>query len=135
FTVVGTLKAEVSLSTNYNGGNSYTFIAEPKNGGVNPKFNWYVNGKLLPDETGQSYTAVDLQPWDKVTVSMLSSRDCAEPRLATSEAATTSVSGLANEINGLVLAPNPNKGSFTISAQGIGSDKATIYITNTLGQQ
>src|SRR5690606_10639684 len=53
----------------------------------------------------------------------------------TSKQATTSVAGLTNEINGLVLAPNPNKGSFIIKAEGIGNDKATVYITNTLGQQ
>ncbi|MCB0698143.1 MAG: hypothetical protein KDC07_12310, partial [Chitinophagaceae bacterium] len=103
--VVSNLTAEVGIATSYNGGNSYTFIAQPKNGGDDPEFHWYVNNKLLPGETGQSFTTDILKPWDKVTVAMLSSRDCAMPRLATSRQATTSVTSVGNNI-GVTLAPN-----------------------------
>ncbi|MCB0697459.1 MAG: hypothetical protein KDC07_08855, partial [Chitinophagaceae bacterium] len=89
FDVVSNLLAEVGISTSYNGGNSYTFIADPKNGGTAPRFYWYVNNKLQQGETNQSFTTDVLKPWDKVSVAMLTSRDCAEPKMATSRLATT----------------------------------------------
>src|SRR5690606_4922430 len=107
---------------------------DPKNGGTNPKFNWYVNGKLLPGETGQSYMATDLKPWDKVTVSMLSSRDCAEPKFVTSREATTSVAGVARAIDIFTLSPNPNKGNFTINAEGVMSNTVSMSVINAIGQ-
>lgn len=134
FDVVTDLIAEVDVDVNYNGGNSYTFIANPTNGGTEPEFYWYVNGKLLPGETGQSFTSTTLAPWDKVTVGMVSSRDCALPRLATSRQATTGVSDISNGAVNLVLAPNPNKGDFTVRANGINTDVVRISISNTVGQ-
>ncbi|MCB9045579.1 MAG: T9SS type A sorting domain-containing protein [Chitinophagales bacterium] len=131
--VVSNLLAEVGIATSYNGGNSYTFIAEPTNGGDNPEFHWYVNNKLLPNETGQSFTTDILKPWDKVTVAMLSSRDCAMPRLATSRQATTSVASIDDNA-GITLAPNPNTGKFTVHANGIGNNAANITVMNTVGK-
>lgn len=132
--IVTSLLAEVSIQVGYNGGNSYTFIADPKNGGANPRYYWYVNGKLQVGETGQSFTSETLAPWDKVTVGMFTSRECAMPKLATSRQATTGVSGVEASEAGIVLAPNPNKGAFTIQANNLGNSTATIAIINTVGQ-
>jgi len=133
FSIVNNLVASVNLSVSYNGGSSYTFIADPVNGGTDPKYVWYLNGQLIPNETGQSFTSEKLAPWDKVEVGMLTSRDCAMPKLAKSRLATTSVSSVEGGVSDMVLAPNPNKGSFTVSAQ-TGFDKARIYIANAIGQ-
>jgi|GEM_PF-3078768 len=133
FEVVSNLVAEVGVSVSYNGNNSYTFIAEPTNGGIDPKYVWYVNGQLVPNETGQSFTSETLAPWDKVEVGMLTSRDCAMPKLAKSRLATTGISSVEGGVSDIVLAPNPNKGSFTVSANTV-VDKATVYIINSVGQ-
>ncbi|MCB0698079.1 MAG: T9SS type A sorting domain-containing protein [Chitinophagaceae bacterium] len=134
FSVVSNLLAEVGISTSYNGNNSFTFIADPKNGGTEPRYSWYINGKLLPDETGQSFTTETLKPWDKVSVGMQTSRDCANPKLAMSRLATTGVTDLSDNATNITLSPNPNRGSFTVKSDNITTDKAGIYISNTLGQ-
>jgi|GEM_PF-2497422 len=134
FSVVSNLLAEVDVAVSYNGGNSYTFIANPKNGGSSPKYVWYVNGQLVPNETGQSFTTEKLAPWDKVEVGMLTSRDCAEPRLARSRLATTSVAAIGNEGSGVSVSPSPNKGSFVIKAGDVGSGDVFISIANSVGQ-
>lgn len=132
--VVSSLLAEVGISSSYNGGNSYTFIADPKNGGANPRYYWYVNGKLQVGETGQSFTTETLAPWDKVTVGMFTSRDCAEPKLATSRQATTGVADVEYGAAKVVLSPNPNRGIFTLQANNLGVGNAKLAVVNTLGQ-
>ncbi|MCB0697458.1 MAG: T9SS type A sorting domain-containing protein [Chitinophagaceae bacterium] len=134
FSIVSNLLAEVGITTSYNGGNSYTFIADPKNGGVSPKYVWYVNGKLVPNENGQSFTTDALKPWDKVTVGMQTSRDCAQPKMATSRIATTDVSEVVKTDENIVLSPNPNNGNFTIKSKSLLLDGASVYITNAIGQ-
>jgi len=134
FSVVSNLQAEVGISVGYNGGNSYTFIAEPTNGGNNPKYVWYINGQLVPNETGQSFTTDKLAPWDKVEVGMLTSRDCAEPRLAKSRLATTSIASVNGSDLGVLVSPNPNRGSFIIKANNLGGNTAFITVMNTVGQ-
>lgn len=133
--VVSSLLAEVGISTTYNGGNSYTFIADPKNGGASPRYYWYVNGKLQVGETGQSFTTETLAPWDKVTVGMFTSRECAEPKLATSRQATTGVVDVENGAVKVVLSPNPNRGIFTLQASNLGAGNVRLAVVNALGQK
>mgnify|MGYP000607091257 CR=1 FL=1 len=134
FSVVSNLKAEVGVSVSYNGNNSYTFIADPVNGGVDPKYVWYKNGKLIPNENGQSFTSETLAPWDNIEVGMLTSRDCAMPKLAMSRLATTGVSTINSNIGTITVAPNPNKGIFSVQSENTGANEVSIYITNAIGQ-
>ncbi len=134
FSIVDNLVAAVGLSVGYNGGTSYTFIASPQNGGTNPKYVWYVNGQLVPNETGQSFTTDKLAPWDKVEVGMLTSRDCAEPKLAKSRLATTSVATAENNSSEALVFPNPNKGVFILKAKSVANKDAVVLILNSVGQ-
>ncbi len=134
FSVVSNLQAEVALNVSYNGGTSYTFIADPQNGGANPKYVWYINGQLVPNESGQSFTTDKLAPWDKVEVGMLTSRDCAMPKLAKSRLVTTSVAGVSSSDIGVLLLPNPNKGNFDVKANNLGNGAVNIAVLNNLGQ-
>lgn len=140
FHVTQNTSASVQINSIYNGGNSYSFIADPKNGGAKPEFYWYVNGKLLPNQNKKVLTTDKLSSFDKVHVEMLSSIECAEPRLSSSSLKTTAVVDAEVDDIVLQLAPNPNTGRFTISGnikqagQSTAQKNLDVNITNTLGQ-
>lgn len=132
FAVADALVPAVSLKVTNNGDGSHTFSATALNGGANAKYYWFVNGKMQTAVSGPDFTTSDLKPWDKVTVGLYSSLDCAEPKYVTSGQKTTGVAELADGTTALF--PNPNKGDFTLTAADIHAANVNVVISNTLGQ-
>ena len=59
-------------------GTSVTFTADPPvNGGTNPTFQWYLNGSLVPGETGTTFTPSGLNDGDEIHLEMVSNAGCA----------------------------------------------------------
>ncbi len=72
------LMPDVTISTNppvVCEGNTTSFIAQPQYGGVNPTFEWYVNGQS--SGSGSIFTPLPLATADSVSVEMTSSVPCA----------------------------------------------------------
>lgn len=139
FEVNNNITPEVGISVTNNGSGSYTFNALAINGGNAPKFQWYRNFNPVFGETGSSYTTGNLSSGDKIQVAMASSEDCIEPnhRLVYSNALTTSVAGITDQLSKLTLHPNPNTGSFIISGitNNATNKNVQVSISNSIGQE
>lgn len=136
FNVDNPLTPQVKVNLSYNGGDSYTFIATPINGGTNPTYEWYVNSSKVSGTVGNTYTTSLLKKSDNVYVVMTSNYPCVTTGKATSRIINLSVGEQATTFNDLKLYPNPNTGKFTIAGDYKleGTSVASITITNALGQ-
>ena len=119
-------------------GTADTFYAVAPHGGAAPIYQWYVDGAVVPGETGTFFITSSLTPGQIVTCSVYSSDLCADPRIALSSGITiatvTSVREAAN-VDYFTLSPNPNNGTFTVTGRLTGGDgEATIHIVNMIGQ-
>jgi gliding motility-associated-like protein len=65
-------------------GSSLTFNAIPVNGGVNPVFEWFVNGLPILGVSGDVFITSNLNIGDIISVQMISSLACANPDSALS---------------------------------------------------
>lgn len=132
YNVVSQLLPEVNITVADNFDGTHTFTAHPFNEGPNPQYYWYVNGKMQVGANGADFVATELKPWDKVTVGLVSSLTCAEPKYVTSSYKTTGVAQLTSGDIGLF--PNPNRGEFTVSLKDVNTDELTLTVTNAVGQ-
>lgn len=60
----------------YCAGTSVAFAATPSNGGANPKYKWYINNTLSPNDTLSTFNASGLNNNDTVKVELLSNSLC-----------------------------------------------------------
>lgn len=136
FAVTNPLAPQVKVNMTYNGGDSYTFIATPINGGTNPVYEWYVNSSKVPGTAGNTYTTSLLKKTDDVYVVMTSNYPCVTTAKATSRIINLGVGEQVTVLGDLKLYPNPNNGKFNISGDYsiAGTVAANITITNALGQ-
>lgn len=134
FDVETRLIPTVSVNSIYNGGNSFTFTAVPQHGGDNPTYYWFVNGKAVPEENGQTFTKEDMKSYDVVTVMMRSDLPCADPQVVSSRGITTSVASI-NDEQLFTLSPNPTSGQFVISLNNaVANEEINVRIFNGMGQ-
>ena len=129
--------ASVDVSVYSDAENKHTFTALPVNGGPNPQYYWYINGTMIPGQNGSVFVAENLLPYDKVTVDMKTSLDCAEPQVSSSRNVTTGITTTAVNANKFTVSPNPNNGSFIIKGSLTGADaqnEIALEIINTVGQ-
>lgn len=137
FVVNPEVHPEVSITVLYTGDGQYLFTALPVNGGTNPVYRWYLNGKQLKDEYGSTVTLTGLTRVDKVWVEMASS-ECvaANMRLVSSKKITTGIEENQTSFKTLVLHPNPNKGIFVVegdlSPESV--QEVNMTILNSIGQ-
>lgn len=146
-TVTPVVAATVSLTalpgTGVARGQYVTFMATPVNGGVAPGYQWYRNGMIVSGVNTNTWTTNTLENGDFVNVHMESKVKCPLSAFVSSntlqmQVSPTAVGGTGNPDQPLILYPNPNNGSFTISINNrkAGSD-ATIFVEvlNAIGQQ
>lgn len=137
FTVNNPLDPKVDIAVSYNGGESYTFTALPTNGGNNPGYQWYANGRALAGETDPTFTTSAYGPNSQIYVEMTSSLSCVSSAMVSSRRVTTSVKTVVGAFDEIGLYPNPNNGQFTIKGQlsnAVTNETVTLKITNALGQ-
>jgi hypothetical protein len=118
-------------------GQFVTFYATATYGGSATTFQWYVNGTAVPGATNASYNA-SVTHNISVYCIMTSNAPCATSGTATSNIKTVAadyldVTTLAS-INGITLAPNPNRGSFVISGTTNSMSTATVQISDVTGR-
>src|SRR5690606_16682490 len=58
-------------------GDSVTFTAKPVNGGDSPDYTWFVNGKPVPNVSGDTYSYAP-ENGDEIVVQLLSHISCTE---------------------------------------------------------
>ncbi len=114
-----------------------TFTATATNAGNNPQYQWKRNGQDIVGATGAVWSANTLSDNDNISVAIVSNYKCPQPTNAISNTIVvkvlTGVAGL-NEINGLVLYPNPNNGKFVLKGEALTAGVLKIEIINAMGQ-
>ncbi len=71
------LSASVSITgTTACPGGVLLFTSTPVNGGLNPTYQWYKNGAVIPNEMASTYSASGLLPGDVINVKMVPSGSC-----------------------------------------------------------
>jgi hypothetical protein len=105
---------------------SVTFTATPTNGGVNPLYQWYINGTPVgSNTTDATFTTSSLTNGNKITVVITSKADCALPLTAISNEIPVTVNPA------IPAAPVANGGSGAactqITANWAASTNATAY--------
>ncbi len=65
-------------------GTAVTFTATPINGGSAPTYQWKLGGVYIGGATNATYTSSNLQNADQISVTMISSDNCASPVVAVS---------------------------------------------------
>lgn len=78
-------------------------------------YEWYINGKLMPDYKGSHFLASDLNNLDKVWCRLICNDLCANDPISEAITMKTNNTGIAEmDGNNIGLYPNPNNGTFTI---------------------
>jgi hypothetical protein len=129
-------------------GSIVTFTTNYSSGGSTPFFQWYKNNVLINNQTNSTYTTTyntsgGLMPGDFVRAKMISSDTCVTTSVASSNSLLAGFP-LGIDPNGsnwkgdVVLFPNPNNGTFSITGQWpvqyLG-ETIKIELFNTLGQK
>jgi sugar lactone lactonase YvrE len=122
-------------------GEMATFVAEATNEGSAPHFQWFVNGHAVPGATSNLYNTDSLTGSDIVTCVLTGSLRCTLPLTDTSAPLSINVTDLgiastSGATGKVVIAPNPNNGSFYIKGLPVSYNAADfeLTITNVLGQ-
>lgn len=139
-TIHPNLTPSVTITANPNGpytpGQYITFKATPIDAGSTPTYQWYRNGNMIIGATADSLYINTLNDGDSIHVIVYSSNKCPADLSAQSNktgvAINTSVNTL--QLENLALYPNPNSGSFRVTANNIKNDNIDITIINPLGQ-
>jgi len=126
----------------YSGGVVYndTFTAVVTNGGIDPAYQWSVNGVAVVGATSSTFIENNLNVDDAVSCYVVNNNPCG----TMSATGTFIIPGLNNvgvkpvvtNVSDIQLIPNPNKGIFTIKGSlGITTDEEVyLEITDMLGQ-
>ncbi len=116
-----------------------TLTAVVTSGGLNPTYQWSVNGAAITGATNATYIVGSLNHGDAVSV-VVSKVNACGLLSANDMVVVTSTNVGVNNVTAvaidLKLVPNPNKGTFTVkgSLGTTANQDATIEVTNMLGQ-
>ncbi|MEM1320596.1 MAG: T9SS type A sorting domain-containing protein [Bacteroidota bacterium] len=123
-------------------GDTITFTAIAANGGDFPVFQWQLNGQVVGDSSGIFITDT-LEEGDRIQCLLSSSLSCVVEDSVASNAINISMDNCmvaTDDINlnvHLKLFPNPSKGQFTLSTQGLHGEfeLQIVALDGTLIQQ
>ncbi len=107
----------VSPGTFIQRGTSDTFVAHVLNGGLYPRYQWYVNRRAVAGANGPTYISDTLKNQDSISCYVTGSGICGLPSF---NGVLMRVSPVGVQSNNMLMAnfnlfPNPNKGEFTIT--------------------
>lgn len=106
-------------------------------------YQWRKNGVNIPGATGITYTDLDPQDGDSISLWIRTTDSCRTPDTAISNIVVLSVGVGVKEVatgqlfDNIVLAPNPNNGTFMLKgtlAQGHTGEQVTVEVVNAVGQ-
>lgn len=139
-TVYNMQPATISIVANPAGpitpGQSVTFVATVGNGGPNPTIIWYRNGMQVPGINNDSLTLKTLNENDSIYAVVKSSNPCVLNTPTQSNVINVQINSSVNDIqlHNLDIYPNPNSGSFNITADNVHYSEIAIEIYNVIGQ-
>lgn len=117
-------------------GQSVKFTAAVANGGVLPKYQWYVNEEMMAGATSSTFTHSGFANNDSVScvvtgwgVCGLESFNSVRVKVTTTGLASVENSGL------LTVVPNPSNGTFTLSGKVADEGDVIVKVVNLLGQE
>lgn len=117
-------------------GQSITYTAHMSNAGDAPKIEWYRNGVLIGNVSGNTFTINTLNHGDSVYAEVTSNSPCTLNAVTRSNAiyvwSNTDVGTLL--LQNLRVFPNPGTGSFTLTANDISYKELAVTVYNATGQ-
>lgn len=136
------LTPSVTLTASVNAnlpGQPIDFTATAINVGVNPTYEWFKNGILIPNVTGTTYSGYNLTMNDQIRVVVHSGYTCATVDTATDfwgnpDIVVPTAVLSVNNAKGIVLYPNPNPGEFNVAGVASGARVAAM-VMNAIGQE
>ena len=118
-------------------GHNDTLTASETGGGPVPTYQWIVNGVIIAGATNSTYVLDYVSTTDVVNCLVTGSGDC--PAGETMETIVvgfipSAVSQVSGGEDGLVLAPNPNNGTFSLHGNFEGVSNLDCEVTDVVGQ-
>jgi len=129
----------VTPGTTITKGTNAVFLSSVTNAGTSPAFQWSVNSVAVPGATSEAFSSASLSNNDVVSCAVTNSDICGEQTGSYSVTMTVlrnvGVQQVATSGISVNVAPNPNKGVFTLKGKVASTDEnMDIEITNMLGQ-
>lgn len=118
-------------------GQSVTFTANATNGGTLPLYRWYLNNVLIPGATNQTYTSNTLSNDDSISVQLTRNDACGLSSFnAVVMKVGVGVADVSSNIEQIVVAPNPNNGTFRLTGTlgTLATTEVLMSITTITGQ-
>ncbi|MES2702625.1 MAG: Ig-like domain-containing protein [Bacteroidota bacterium] len=118
-------------------GTSVTLTAAVVDGGAVPQYQWYVGAAPIPGATSATYTSSGFVNGDSISCEVTGTGACGMKTFNSVVMSVTPLGvGTAGQGSDVILAPNPNKGQFTVRGTlAVNADQeVNIEVTNMLGQ-
>jgi hypothetical protein len=117
-------------------GQSDTLVAMVTGAGATPAYQWKLNGIPVPGATTFIFISNTLSNGDAVSCSVTSSGLCGGITTTKTVYITVGTTGVNTLTSGMEvrLAPNPNKGTFSIKGTIPGNEDVYIEVVDMLGQ-
>ena len=135
----------VTITDSYGGllsvGWSDTLVAHVQNGGLDPTYQWYRNGIMVPGANYYKFARSDFEEKDSISCVVTTGAGSACEGVKGHnwmilEVAPVGVGQIGTSIAQLRIEPNPNKGEFEIAGTSTGTaTEATVVVTNVVGQE
>lgn len=114
-------------------GDSLSFEALPENGGLNPMFQWQINGDVIFGQNTNIFVTDELTQDDSVSCMLISSEACPTQSSVLSNAITvqtdscnlTSLTQIIIEDIQIHISPNPSSGTFQVHFEDL---KTVLYV-------
>jgi len=137
--VIPTVAVNSSAGVNSYSGQTVTFTATASNAGASPTYQWYINGLTVAGANSSVYTTDKLVDMDSVSCDVVGQCGLVGTNsvvMHVSGSTNVSVQQITSSGSNITLAPNPNKGAFTVKGtlSATTDQEVSLEVTDMLGQ-